>query len=1193
LNSINTVKSKELILFPGLLGEELNSDEMDQPRNQTYTELSPVKFSNVTSDEIYHQQNFTSTCTSTEIVQDDLLVENAASNSNLDPCTSAEILIQDGNLNFQAEKSVTTTSRNVSQVGDLNFLTVDVSENREIIEAIDMDFHETINTEHTDISQHSSFNVPYQDRDIECGAEETFIASDYDNDDEDYLPSRRNRTYTELSPVKFSNVTSDEIDHQQNFTSTCTSTEIVQDDLLVENAASNSDLDPCTSAEILIQDGNLDFQAEKTVTTTSRNVSQVGDLNFLTVDVSENREIIEAIDVDFHETINTEHTDISQLSSFNVPNQDRDIECGAEETFIASDYDNDDEDYLPSRRNRTYTELSPVKFSNVTSDEIDHQQNFTSTCTSTEIVQDDLLVENAASNSDLDPCTSAEILIQDGNLDFQAEKTVTTTSRNVSQVGDLNFLTVDVSENREIIEAIDVDFHETINTEHTDISQLSSFNVPNQDRDIECGAEETFIANDCDNDDEDYLPSRSDSEDSEVEVPRKRKRILTDIHKKDDLPSRSDKRSDSEDSKVEIIEVGQPKEISILTEVHDNVTDVDRIPTDGEDKIKKRSRWTKENKNNWKREKNKSLRDSCLPYSDYKGNLKAKKPKPIDCSKCIYKCNEIFNEEERIRLCEKYWALSTFERKKDLILINVAISEPKSRRPRINDGCARANAKQYFFSKNDSKFRVCMAFFTKTLCISNRAIISAFSGKDEQGFYALKDNRGKKSPANKTPDNIVNKVKKHIESFPSVESHYVRKSSKRQYLDKKLSISKMYALYVEKCKEDGDEQKDIVSEITYRRTFCNNYNYSFFHPKKDQCVLCNRFENSTVEQKADLEHEYNEHRRRHSEAQEEKRRDKERANTDNTFMSVTFDLQSVLQLPSCDVSLAYYKRKLNAFNFTIYEASAPNNGLCFFWTEIDGHRGSSEIGTCLLKYIENLPDNIKHLTLFSDTCGGQNRNLQVAALLLNAVQIFNVDIIEQKFLESGHSFMEVDSMHSSIESKKKFMPIYCVNDYINIFKLARASKSKSNKPPYRTCQLSFSDFLDLKNLSDQLIKNKNVDDNGKKINWLKVKCFKYEKSAPNILQYKYNYSEDYTRINIICARRPGRRPTSSSYKQVDDLKKLALYKTQISITKQKKNDLLDLCRKGVIPEIFHPWYESLPTSDTAKEVLPIDNEEEL
>ena len=133
-------------------------------------------------------------------------------------------------------------------------------------------------------------------------------------------------------------------------------------------------------------------------------------------------------------------------------------------------------------------------------------------------------------------------------------------------------------------------------------------------------------------------------------------------------------------------------------------------------------------------------------------------------------------------------------------------------------------------------------------------------------------------------------------------------------------------------------------------------------------------------------------------------------------MTVTFDIQSVLQIPSSEVSLLYYKRKLNMYNLTIYEGFQPNRGFCLAWTEISGNRGSCEIGSCLLWDITNhFPPHVKHLSLFSDTCGGRNRNIQVASLFLNLVQVTELSIMEQKFLESGHSYMECDSMHSAIE----------------------------------------------------------------------------------------------------------------------------------------------------------------------------------
>ena len=53
--------------------------------------------------------------------------------------------------------------------------------------------------------------------------------------------------------------------------------------------------------------------------------------------------------------------------------------------------------------------------------------------------------------------------------------------------------------------------------------------------------------------------------------------------------------------------------------------------------------------------------------------------------------------------------------------------------------------------------------------------------------------------------------------------------------------------------------------------------------------------------------------------------------------------------------------------------------------------------------------------MFSDTCGGQNCNQNVAAVLLYAVQsIGHLKVIEQ-FMEKAHTYMECHSMHSAIE----------------------------------------------------------------------------------------------------------------------------------------------------------------------------------
>lgn len=224
---------------------------------------------------------------------------------------------------------------------------------------------------------------------------------------------------------------------------------------------------------------------------------------------------------------------------------------------------------------------------------------------------------------------------------------------------------------------------------------------------------------------------------------------------------------------------------------------------------------------------------------------------------------------------------------------------------------------------------------------------------------------------------------------------------------------------------------------------------------------------------------------------------------------------------------------------------------------------------------------VKHITVFSDTCGGQNRNQNIVGLFVYLVQNTSVDVIEHKFLESGHSYMEVDSMHSAIEKEKKYQPVYVVNDWLSIFKRARSRRNRNKTyGPYITKELKFNEFLDLKDLSINLLKNKLFDCDNERVNWLKVKCFRFQKSQPNFVEYRYDYFGDYKKINI-----EGRARTTqkTDYTGVE-LKKL--YQRALPISINKKADLLKLCQKEVIPSEYHGWYRSLPTSSVARDVIP-------
>ena len=408
----------------------------------------------------------------------------------------------------------------------------------------------------------------------------------------------------------------------------------------------------------------------------------------------------------------------------------------------------------------------------------------------------------------------------------------------------------------------------------------------------------------------------------------------------------------------------------------------------------------------WKKNVTKKAKGAGKAYIDSRGNEKRMKvPQPSDCRTCRYKCNVNFTEEDRGKLCSEYWKLGDYARQKDFILSNVDRFDVQRQRTRGERKRTKTQSVVYSFKKGSEVVRVCKRFFLKTIDISHGPLITALKGRGEAGPFVGEDRRGRHTPANKASDGVIQRVKTHIESFPQIESHYTRSGSRRCYLDQKLSINKMYRLYKVECEKE-DPPVAPVGAMTYRRIFCNGYNLSFFRPRKDQCSKCSKFKILEGGGKEAFRATYESHLRRKEEAQMAKAADKVRATEEkDTFVSAIFDLQSVLQIPSSDVSLFYYSRKLCVYNLCFYSSAPPNEAHCYCWSEVEGGRGSNEIGTCLFQWLSQLPPTVKEVSFYSDTCGGQNRNQNVAALLMYAVQKTQVETITHNFLESGHSYM--------------------------------------------------------------------------------------------------------------------------------------------------------------------------------------------
>lgn len=99
-----------------------------------------------------------------------------------------------------------------------------------------------------------------------------------------------------------------------------------------------------------------------------------------------------------------------------------------------------------------------------------------------------------------------------------------------------------------------------------------------------------------------------------------------------------------------------------------------------------------------------------------------------------------------------------------------------------------------------------------------------------------------------------------------------------------------------------------------------------------------------------------------------------------------------IQYSSSELSSVHYSRQLYTYNLTFYEATPPNKAFCFLWTEFERQRSSSEIGSTLLKWINQLPWNVGEVSLYSDTWSGQNRNQYITAMFLFVVNSSQINI---------------------------------------------------------------------------------------------------------------------------------------------------------------------------------------------------------
>ncbi|XP_030753125.1 uncharacterized protein LOC115880137 [Sitophilus oryzae] len=429
-------------------------------------------------------------------------------------------------------------------------------------------------------------------------------------------------------------------------------------------------------------------------------------------------------------------------------------------------------------------------------------------------------------------------------------------------------------------------------------------------------------------------------------------------------------------------------------------------------------------------------------------------------------CSKKFSENQRAKLFADYWGLGIFQRQRDFL--GSCVEKLITNYRRITSAEARNPNRAFYLTKDDdvSKVRVRKTFLISTFGITEQTLQTVIHSKVTGSGIIAQDQRGKHGRHLKIDQEILESVIIHIKGIPRVESHYLRAQTSREFVDGGLSIAELRRHYTAGRRLNN---REAANYDTYTHLFNTEFNIGFFAPRKDQRDICEAYKNASNKEKEDLETNYEIHQEEKMLSRNEKAKDKEQAEKEgSTIVLAVYDLQAVLPVPTRQTSAFFHKSRLNCYNFTISEITKDNN-VCFFWHEGLAQRGAIEIGTCVLKFLEEVANDRPgcDIIFYTDNCGGQQKNRYTIGMYLYALKNYQINSITHKYLIRGHTQNEGDAVHSVIEKSlkklKKSGLIYVPEQYVFMI---RNAKKKGNS--YIVKEMNFNDFIDLKRLSQEL-----------------------------------------------------------------------------------------------------------------------------
>lgn len=686
----------------------------------------------------------------------------------------------------------------------------------------------------------------------------------------------------------------------------------------------------------------------------------------------------------------------------------------------------------------------------------------------------------------------------------------------------------------------------------------------NTDSDKSDSEKEMTMFYDSDNSvaDKNWLPDKrndvsvSDSDSSCQDSRRKQRknnrkdRVHKDINNNEPhVQDRNNSSASQEDNTVDVIPMDDiiPENID-----HDEVVEAEyRLETTEKKKVTRAKRGLAKPET-WAKNINKKLRMEGKPYigigkvNGHKSYSEDRSQRLIGEPSCKQRCKkcrkcEVITDNVRKEIHHVFWNNMNWSEKKAYATALVDQCTPAETKCLTTVQSRRKCTYKYYLRNGILRVPVCKDMFLSTLGIGEHTLYGWMHSLNEHG---MPGNIGTQAEKPRKVSPHVEQAREFLRNLPKMPSHYCRASSQREYLEPVYkSFADLYRVYKDYCSSNCITS---VSKMTLLNIF-RLMNISLFRPKKDQCDVCVAKETNNV-----LDEDYRLHIERKDCARNEKHTDKQKAMDNNKFKVFTMDVQSVLLSPSIQASAIYFKTKLACHNFTTYNL-VSKDVKSYFWHEGESGLTANSFATCIYDLVEDsVEPELEEIILFSDGCGYQNRNATLANTLLHASVKHDV-IISQKFLEKGHTQMEVDSVHSTIEQKIRNRPIYSPSNYVEKIREVRPQQ------PYDVKYLSHEYFKEFSSLQyyDTIRPGKRVGDPV-------VSDIRELRYLPDgTIQYKLGFNDNH---KMLPQTRHARKP--SVHDTVGPL-----YTAPLKIKKSKYDHLQQL--KTCIPQDYHAFYDNL------------------